>query len=67
MTNREKLTKTALYDLLCAINKYIINKSITEDNCCNMCVIQALQKPHRCICSGRCEECIQNWLNEEAE
>lgn len=62
MTNREKLTKTALYDLLCAINK-----PITEDNCYNMCVIQALQKPHRCICSGHCDECIQNWLNEEAE
>ncbi len=65
MTNREKLTKTALtalYDLLCAINEPII-----KDNCYNMCVIQALRKSHYCVCSDYCEECIQDWLNEEAE
>lgn len=57
MTNREKLTKTNIYDLLCRIN--------SQTPC--FCIIQALgdeNKPD--ICDDKCDKCIESWLNEEA-
>ena len=58
MTNREKLIKTNIYDLLCRIN--------LEMPC--FCVVQALgeeEKPD--TCDNNCDRCIESWLNEEAQ
>ena len=64
MTNREKLTKTALYDLLCNMNK-----SLAKVNPNGACIMKALNANYKCeyILEYNCGECIQDWLNEEAK
>ncbi len=60
MTNREKLLNTNIYDLLLAMNKFIIQHSD-----CNTCVLEALEQKHiDCPCYV-CENCIQHYLNKE--
>ena len=63
MTNREKLTKTNIYDLLYTLN----------DNMLDMfafCVMEILPgKYDECPYQGdkhSCGECIARWLGEEA-
>ena len=63
MTNREKLIKTNIYDLLCEMNK-----AITGFKC--DCVMQALtggRIEYSAFCSDSCGECIAKWLSEEAQ
>lgn len=60
MTNREKLTKTNIYDLL---NKMQHN-NFYRKNC--QCVIEyVVGKEIKCTGEG-CDRCIEQWLNEEA-
>ena len=62
MTNREKLIKTNIYDLLCNMNK-----AITGFHCdCVMHCLTEGEKGYSCECGGKCGECIAKWLNEEA-
>lgn len=61
MTNREKLSKTNIFDLLCRIDKGIKQKAT--------CVIETLDKHNaceRCELGKNCGKCIAEWLNEEA-
>lgn len=66
MTNREKLIKTNIYDLLCTIQKALI-----EDPCGNisgLCVIEDIEKkPRSCPEGSTCGMCIANWLNQETD
>ena len=66
MTNREKLTKTALYDLLCNMNK-----NLAKVNPNGACIMKALNANYNYKCEYileyNCGECIQDWLNEEAK
>ena len=66
MTNRQKLIKTYIFDLLCELNK-----AITCFSC--DCVMEALTcgKIHNNLlcdefCNDACGQCISNWLDEEA-
>lgn len=61
MTNREKLLDTNIYDLLVHINSNIPYKSLN-------CIIDYIENKNRdCIESGKCSECIQQYLNEESK
>ena len=65
MTNREKLTKTNIYDLLCTIQK-----ALMEDGgkISGLCVIEDIErKPRSCPEGSPCGKCIQAWLNQEAD
>lgn len=64
MTNREKLTKTALYDLILQINQ-----GLTEDECVIQVLLGVAKELRPCPLpyDCKCEECIQNWLNKEAK
>ena len=66
MTNREKLIKTNIYDLLCTIQK-----ALMEDGgkISGLCVIEDIErKPRSCPEEGSmCGMCIANWLNQDAE
>ena len=67
MTNRERLLKTNMYDLLMNMNK---NLGPTVPGYGGRCIMDALigddQKvADRCLGTNRCDECIQAYLNEE--
>lgn len=66
MTNRQKLIETNIYDLLCNINK-----NLAEVNPNGACIMKALNANYNYKCEYileyNCGDCIQNWLNEEAE
>ena len=68
MTNRQKITQTNLYDLLCVINRNVKDAHI--------CVMDAITGKHDCgefynvdTVTGDdysdCASCIQAFLNEE--
>lgn len=65
MTNREKLIKTNIYDLLCTINGNMLDIFA-------FCIMETLPGNYdECIFPAykrgeRCNECIAKWLNEEA-
>ena len=62
MTNREKLTKTNIYDMLCDLNKAMAGFR------CD-CIMDALtdgKNDYSALCCGSCGECIAKWLSEEA-
>ena len=60
MTNREKyILKRDEYDLLCLIAIYGINMNN------DFCVLDAIRATGG-VCENSCQECIQRWLNEEA-
>ena len=71
MTNREKLIKTNIYDLLCEIQDGI--SCIREsDGISGLCVIEDITKePKACPSEDSfgksCGECIAKWLDEEAQ
>lgn len=66
MTNREKLTKTNIYDLLCRMQRVH-----SDSNLSGLCVIENITGCER-PCPGEdsfgweCPECIAQWLGEEA-
>lgn len=65
MTNREKLTKTNIYDLL-----YTIQEALSEDGgkISGLCVIEDIEKkPRSCPEGSTCGMCIANWLNQETD
>ena len=65
MTNREKLTKTNIYDLLCTIQKALLED---DGKISGLCVIEDIErKPRSCPEGSPCGMCIANWLNTEAE
>ena len=57
MTNRDKLMKMNLFDLLIKVNTV------------NRCIIEAFDKKqeafNRCKKYDTCEKCIETWLNEK--
>lgn len=61
MTNREKLIKTNIYDLLCKINDSFLDNE-------GDCILTALGVDIcvRCKVEATCTGCIAKWLNEEA-
>lgn len=66
MTNREKLIKTNIYDLLCEIQKNTGNRKLS-----GLCVLELILG-RETVCPTdnnfrlNCQSCIRNWLNEEA-
>ena len=62
MTNRDKLSKTCIYDLLINMTQWtsqcvlLLVSDMSLDHKCNRC---------RRYNYGECERCIQDWLNEE--
>ena len=71
MTNRERLLKTAEYDLLCRmqenIEKFFVSSDDNGENICIMDILNAYRigVRHR-VANGDCKKCIAAWLNEEA-
>lgn len=64
-TNRDKLIKQDLYDMLC-----MMNKNLKEFN--NSCVMIGLigydKKIYRCYeYECKCDKCLQEWLNMEVK
>ncbi len=69
-TNRDKLNSMALYDLLCGMNKRLMendpNDETAETRACIMdCFMDSSESVQQCMCN--CEKCIARFLNEEAE
>ena len=68
MTNREKLTKTNIYDLLCRMQR---SAFFADSELSGLCVIENITGCER-PCPGEdsfgyvCPECIARWLGEEA-
>lgn len=61
MTNREKLIKTNIYDLLCKMQHNNFNRLDCQ------CVMEfVVGKEIKCTGEG-CDRCIEQWLNEEAK
>ena len=72
MTNREKLIKTNIYDILFRLNQNIYrlnSNNFTTENKCNGCIIGYLtnsELAHRKLaCEEKCDLCILQWLDEE--
>lgn len=62
MTNRQRLDRTNMYDILVKINDNIQN--YVADNA--QCVLDLIEPKKSHVCKGKnCDECIQKWLNEE--
>jgi hypothetical protein len=62
MTNREKLLKSNIFDVLCDMNK-----AITGFQCdCVMCALTDGRITYSSHCCDNCGECIARWLGEEA-
>ena len=68
MTNREKFTKTCIYDTLMQMNTRLRNNSQLRP-----CIMHTLFSDYFAIMerckehSTNCEKCVQAWLNEEAQ
>ena len=60
MTNHDRILQISIYDLLVKLNS---NNSCIVVNIDNLSRTEALQ---RCSKYNTCEECIQAFLNEEA-
>lgn len=71
MTNREKLNRMAMYDLLVSINEGL-DREINNAGCAT-CVIELLgtkiwsSLDRRCNHYETCKDCIASWLNEEVK
>jgi len=59
MTNREKLLKSNIFDVLCDMNKNLLKESPY-----GVCIMQGLDVDREC--EYNCGECIAKWLGEEA-
>ena len=59
MTNRQKLGKMCIYDFLMMLDKNI-------EKLYGGCIKEALTGINY-ECDGKCDECMQKWLNEEAK
>lgn len=62
MTNRERLTKTNVYDTLLRCNSAITGYGVS-------CILEIVDHNFNRDrqCDYDCPECIEHWLNEEAE
>lgn len=60
MTNRERLSKMNLFDLLLLIHNNRVIRNTT-------CVLEMLDRKYECTTdSGTCAECIQRYLNADS-
>lgn len=61
-TNRDKLNKTDIYDLLVKMNDEYFRQHPTDYTCC---VVRLLNPQHDCniVFEKGCNDCIQKWLN----
>ena len=63
MRNRDRISKTCLYDFLMELNRRII------DNCESYCIVDLLSDEQQMdLCKkykGDCSLCVENYLNEE--
>lgn len=64
MKNREKLLKTASYDILLKMQENLEAANKRGDTPCIMNVIGAESYDR---CNSECETCIAKWLNEESD
>lgn len=63
--NREIIMERSLYDLLIKIQDRIESQNANEEHPCVLSAIEGNMLMKRCeMYSGKCEMCIQNWLNE---
>ena len=67
MTNREKLIKTGVYDLLCLMQERVCN----DDAISGLCIVENIEGkplpcPEGCSLGHGCRECIEKWLDKEA-
>lgn len=61
MTNREKLIKTNIYDLLCKMQDNWIGNMLCQ------CILESVNGGYiKCTDEG-CDRCIEQWLDEEAQ
>lgn len=61
-TNRDKLIKQDLYDMLCMMNK---NLREFSSSCVMIGLIGYDKKVNRCYeYKCKCDKCLQEWLNE---
>lgn len=68
MTNREKLRRMAIYDLLCRMQENLEQCNIDGETPCVMNSLGADNGIGRCIkANGECRDCIATWLNEEVK
>lgn len=75
MTNREKLNRECIYDLLCRINAEMKRKKAQTNNDFRLCIMDILENGEcgRCsLCNGsrrgddiECGMCIGKWLNSK--
>jgi hypothetical protein len=62
--NREILMQQSLYDLLIKIQDGIESQNAHEEYPCVLSAIEGNMLMKRCeMYGGKCEMCIQNWLN----
>ena len=61
--NREKIMEQSMYDLLCGMNA---NLRQFNNSCIMIGLIGYDKKVTRCYeHKGKCDECLQAWLNDE--
>lgn len=70
MTNREKLNRECMYDMLCRMNKRLRENEgkddFAETRACIMdCFMDSSESEQRCMCN--CEKCIASFLNGVVE
>ena len=63
MTNREKLTKTNIYDTLLRCNRNFTGYGVR----CILEIVDYNNFDRDKRCDYDCPKCIANWLNEEAK
>ena len=71
MKNRDKLLNTAIYDVLCTMNKKMREDDMQTRYGYPVCIMDLLDNVE-CVCSCNmdrvtrsCTDCINNYLNKE--
>lgn len=60
MTNRERLSKMDIYDLLSLMHDTLAVRKTA-------CILELIDKKFKCQSSGgTCEKCMQEWLNRDS-
>ena len=66
VTNREKLSKMALYDMLTMMNRKLKEQPDNSTDMCIMCCLM-ISSDVGAICTDNCANCIASYLNKEAQ
>ena len=61
MTNRERMRKMALFDLIMSMDKHLKGNT---NNCVMNCFLSKDGISARCDCFDSCEKCVEWYLNE---